>query len=248
MNSDVAVFGLERTIADHVMQNALLDIAALGLGGVAIEEAAQEFRVAAQREAFFEWLTGRDEDSMNPFLERSAEEAGNRIAPWAKLVIGTEFEAGRQICLYSSTVPDELVQAYADGIEIAVPGIDVTWSFGKPLLQVDGTYTGRTGSMLKAESLERLQANGNEIAFVADSFLTAIPAIRKARQQLLVNPDRSLIDSSYSRKTPCLFWRRDDLMDVRLRLPGDEWDSLYDMADEEDQGMLLRDLGYNIET
>lgn len=241
---EIAVFGLERTITDRVLHNALGDIALLGLGDPDVERGFKAFRNSEQRTAMYNWMSDRDEGDVEQLLDQTAHMTPERIAPWAKLVIGAEYEAGRQICLYSSTLPQELVEAYADGVETLIPGVEIEWIFGKPTFKENGKYTGKTGGMLKANIMESLNAKGHDIDLVADSFYTALPAMHKGRRILFVNPDQSLIESESFKNSTSLYWRRDDPQTTRLRMPDDAWDRIYDLGDEEDRGMLLADLGY----
>lgn len=242
--SEIAVFNLDRTVTDFVYKNMRADIEDTGMEPPMEDSGFKRLSTADQRSLLLRWFTDLHEDDIEPLLDITADRTYKRLAPWAGLVVRAEAEAGREICLYSSTIFQPLLEAYADGIEKVVPGVSVDRIFGKPLLVEDEIYTGETGSILKAEVLEGLMDEGSDIEFVADSFKTALPAIRKARRPLFVNPEPSLLEQRATREWPILYWEQDNPAKTALQLPDEEEEWQYDLTIPEYHNMLLEDLGY----
>jgi hypothetical protein len=240
----IAVFNAERTIVDSVFVNALNDVASLGYNRD-LWNPRERTSIKEQREIFLGWLANRTLTEIDPLLDVTADRTGERLAPWAQLVIGKEAAIGNTICLYSSTMPEPLLEAYADGIETILPTAQVEYVMGKPLLRDRNShFTGRVGQMLKATSLEELEEEGCTIEFVADSFSHAWPAIRMGKRRLIVNPDTDMYDRFHSR-TPVLYWREGAPTDIETRVPYDEYARFYDLTDRDDIADFLDEMGYD---
>jgi hypothetical protein len=217
--SEVAVFNLERTVVDVVFGNALADIEAANLA-CDLEPENGSSSISQDRERFLGWLAGKTELEIDPLLELTAEQAAERLLPWACLVMNEEVQMDRLICLYSVTVPQDILEAYAEGIEDAITGADVKFVFGKPTEKIDGRYTGKLGGVNKARTVEQLIAQGLGIHFIADSFVSGFPAFKYARHAYAINPNAEV-----TRHKGEISWHYENPDLVSVRLPSaPTWD------------------------
>ena len=242
---EIAVFNLDRTITEYVVGNAFLDAIEAGFDVPRLHN-IQGSDLKTQRNALYSWLAGKSEEMVGPWLQVTSEKATERVAAWAKLVMAAEVELGSEICLYSSTTPEPLLEAYANGIEKTLPGVEVNFVYGK-VLRVDqaGFYTGEAEQMKKARILEGLEDEGYTIEMAADSFNTAMIALKKAKKRFIVNPDRDLQLDEGTTKYVRIFWDTESPSQVEMSNRYQIDAQVYDLDEIDDRAELLEDLGYD---
>ena len=240
--SGVAVFNFERTIVSGPFSYAASDA---GIGLPNHENRFSPENEARNQARLLDWLIGKSEFDIEFLLDATTDRAWNRIAAWAKIVMSKEVSLGNELCIYSATFPEQLLNAYADGVEEAVPDLEIQHVYGRELVEEDGKYTGGRRDLPKTETLEQLEAEDYTIELVADSFGGAEPALRKGKKRLAVNPDYRLREMENTKQIPRLYWHADELMtDVSPAFS--QTFRLYDLTDSHVHGAFLMDLGYDI--
>lgn len=227
------MFNLERTAFEFVIQNALHDISML-------EEAKPLNHVGhvsmrQERDRFLGWIANKQKAELQPLLDRTAEATQDRLAPWARLAIGRLATMGHKICLYSATMPHELVTAYANGIEAALPDVRIPFVQGKNLIMESGHYAGGVGLAPKRQFIDTLQSKGYGIYFTADSFMSSLGVVKQGRHQLIVNPDRQLKGSFESYQRHQLQWDAKRPQLVSIQEPLGYQNFLLDLNNQEHQ-------------
>ncbi len=206
--SDLAVYNLERTITDFVIRDGLRDMHDVGLIPAFDMDHEKRQPVEDQKKRLLGAIASRTEADLDDWLDLTADRAPDRLARWAKLAITAHSQRGDEIALYSASVPHQLLEAYAEGIEESVADANVSQLAGKPLLKSGGRFTGQTGDMLKCSVVERFLAEGYGISFIADSFPSARPAFKYATRPLVVNPPESRHHNNRDYNfRDLLFWR-----------------------------------------
>lgn len=222
----VAVYNLERTVASFVIKHSLEDAVATEM----LQTLEDRGRLASMREdrlRLLGCLANKTEDEIEPWLARTAKLAGERLAPWAVLAMGVHADADRAIALYSATLPHEIVEAYANGIEINWPSVNVEFVMGRELFKSStNRYTGEVGCAPKIAFLKNLVEKGHRIDFVAESWPAAYTAVRMARHHLIVNPQ--VAPNGFNNR---LYWLEKQPHTTRAVIqPGDN-ESKFDLAE-----------------
>lgn len=239
-SKELVVLNLEATITDFVVKNVLDDLG-LNSNGNGHRE-THTAPMSEQRARFLGWVASKSETDLDPLLDTTTERAGERLAPWARLLISAHAVQGRAICLYSCSVPEPIVDAYADGIEKAVSGAEVESVMGRPLLKNGKRYSGELGDAPKTSFVEGLLARDREIHLLADSFLSGLRAMQLARHKLVVNPDDHLREKTAVQAWHRLKWSYKAPDTSLLAAPHAKRPQAYNLGERADQARLLADL------
>lgn len=231
--AEIAVFNLERTAFEFVIHNALQDISMLEEAKAA--SLPERISMSQERDRFLGWIANKQKAELQPLLDRTAKATQNRLAPWARLAMGRLAAMGHKLCLYSATIPHELVTAYAEGIEATIPATRIPFVQGRNLIMESGYYAGGVGLAPKRRFIETLQSRGYGIYFTADSFMSSLGVIKQGRHQLIVNPDRQLKGSFESYQRHQLQWDAKRPQLVSIQEPLGDQNFLLDLSNQEHQ-------------
>lgn len=190
---DYAVYNLERTIVEYPFGKILENMVQVEM----LPDSSRGRSVGLQRNIILGGLRGKTPKDIRPLLDLTKRQAPQQIAKWATLLMERHAHVDRTIAIFSATMPQPFVHAFAVGLRAILPPGTNTEAYGKPTVMREGHLTGELEEMLKAKTLEGFQSEGHKVSYIADSFGTNIVAVKLARTALLVNFQSDRPEDSY---------------------------------------------------